>query len=416
MRRLGPRARLVGTLLWLVMIGALTLTPAPDQVARVAETPWTCLACGDGSSTDILLNLALFAPLGLLLGAQAWRWLRVALLACVISATIEIVQGNLLAGRDASLSDVLANTLGAIIGWHAVPVLHQAARPTRRFAASATGLLLVITTLLWLGTGIGLKPSLSQHRPWVGQPLRVWAGHDPFRGRFVEASFDGIGVEDDPLASVPPHPDSLDVALVVTSADTTPPARKVSLLRIVDGKGKSQLSLTARGGDLLVDFPLRSSRWGFRTPTWSFHDAARIPLATPWRWQVVREPRSIALHSGATGGTAAAERLPLSVGLGWALIHPFAPPVDEQARWWTVLWLASWMAALGWFAGVQGTRVCVGAGGVAIVAFVLTSLATGLPVHAIEIVALLIGYLPLCLLGARTDRVNTKRGATVPAG
>jgi glycopeptide antibiotics resistance protein len=67
---------------------------------------------------EFVANIALFVPLGLLvrlLRPTLWNWWPVALLAVVSSATIEVLQ-LVIPGRVTTLSDVIANTLGALVG------------------------------------------------------------------------------------------------------------------------------------------------------------------------------------------------------------------------------------------------------------------------------------------------------------
>jgi glycopeptide antibiotics resistance protein len=61
-----------------------------------------------------VLNVILFAPLGLLVGW--WRWWSALLIAALLSSAIELVQLVALQ-RVASLGDVAANTLGCALGW-----------------------------------------------------------------------------------------------------------------------------------------------------------------------------------------------------------------------------------------------------------------------------------------------------------
>src|SRR4030095_14675064 len=55
------------------LIVAATLTPRPSQAEFVALTPPWCLICGDLGTVDMLLNLALFVPLGIGLRMAGWR-------------------------------------------------------------------------------------------------------------------------------------------------------------------------------------------------------------------------------------------------------------------------------------------------------------------------------------------------------
>ena len=295
-------------------------------------------------------------------------------------------------------------------GIRTLPMLVQALRPSVRFATNASIMLLAVASLIWLGTGYGVRPSLSGIGPWVGQPVRLWAGHDRFHGRFVGASVNGIVVEDDPLATLPTRLDALDLTLTVRASDTVLPPRKVSLLRIVDGHGKSQLSVTARGPDLLVDFPVVASGWGLRTPAWLFADAARIPADSAWRWRWTAEADRLAMQSGLSGEEGAASALSLSIGLGWLFVHPFAPAVDRHAGGWTALWVGWWMGLLGWFAGRLGWRSTLGCGAAALLSMVTASMLSGIPYRVNE---LLLAAVAFGLSAAATrgmKREQEKRG------
>lgn len=106
---------------WLLVVAVLTLRNDPAAAARVAETPWSCILCGDAGGTDFVLNLLLFLPFGLLARAAGWRLGRLALCALALTIAIEVTQGTLLVGRDAALGDVVANTAGAMVGWWLFP-------------------------------------------------------------------------------------------------------------------------------------------------------------------------------------------------------------------------------------------------------------------------------------------------------
>ena len=74
----------------------------------------------------LALNVLLFVPLGVgvaLLTGRSWWW--VAVLAAVVSGTVEVAQGLWLP-RGATLSDVVTNTAGALLGAGAVNLLARA--------------------------------------------------------------------------------------------------------------------------------------------------------------------------------------------------------------------------------------------------------------------------------------------------
>ena len=137
-RRLGYWLATAG----LAFIFVLTLSPYPEAAARAASTPLTCIVCGDRGGVDVLLNILLFLPLGFGLALADFSWRRVLILALLLSFSIELLQMKAIAGRDASLGDVLTNTFGGgsrrVPGWPLAgprtPAAGQgpAARPGRR--------------------------------------------------------------------------------------------------------------------------------------------------------------------------------------------------------------------------------------------------------------------------------------------
>ncbi|WP_456785713.1 VanZ family protein [Cellulomonas sp. P5_C5] len=74
---------------------------------------------GAGASTpfDVVVNVALFVPLGLYLGllAPSWRWWKVAGAAAAVSLGLEVAQYVLAVGSS-DLTDVVVNTAGALVG------------------------------------------------------------------------------------------------------------------------------------------------------------------------------------------------------------------------------------------------------------------------------------------------------------
>jgi glycopeptide antibiotics resistance protein len=71
-----------------------------------------------GIAVEFIANIVMFVPFGAfvrLLKPTLWNWLPMALLAAASSGAIEVLQ-LLIPGRVSALSDVVANTLGALAG------------------------------------------------------------------------------------------------------------------------------------------------------------------------------------------------------------------------------------------------------------------------------------------------------------
>ena len=124
------RASVVAALL---IIGAATLRPTPGSVAA---GEFHCLNCGAWLQ-DGLNNVLLFAPLGLALGAVGIRASPSVLTALGLSVGVELLQVLAVDGRDAALRDIVANTMGGMIG--ALAWRTRLWWPSSRVAARATG-------------------------------------------------------------------------------------------------------------------------------------------------------------------------------------------------------------------------------------------------------------------------------------
>jgi VanZ family protein len=97
-----------------MLIVIITLTPEPGSSSGTAFfgnlLPRTRHDC-----VDVILNIALFVPLGIALTAARVRSRDACLMAMLLTTGVEVAQ-LWLPGRDASARDILANSLGACLG------------------------------------------------------------------------------------------------------------------------------------------------------------------------------------------------------------------------------------------------------------------------------------------------------------
>lgn len=112
---------------YLIALALIVWLPGEDasRVTGIVATIAEWISAGFGvafdtayTSLEFLANIALFVPFGLLLSASAPKlpWWAVTLAGCATSVLIECVQ-ILLPTRFPTLSDVIANTAGAALGW-----------------------------------------------------------------------------------------------------------------------------------------------------------------------------------------------------------------------------------------------------------------------------------------------------------
>ncbi len=138
-----PRSRPaagVGMVFALGLIALFTLTPTGSLTASVNLDPGAGLAAPWRSPTttvNIVGNLLLFVPLGVLLPAAA-RPLRSPLLlvpaAAAVSALVELTQYAYVPGRAADVNDILLNTAGALAGLLALRTVRMVTDRTLAYA------------------------------------------------------------------------------------------------------------------------------------------------------------------------------------------------------------------------------------------------------------------------------------------
>lgn len=170
---------------------AVTLQAAPQQAGSL---PLTCIFCGDRATADAIANVILFVPLGAALAAAfprsrvAWRW------GPVLSLAIELSQ-RFIAGRDASIGDVITNTAGTLVGWAVWHYVANGARQPapRTWPAAALAFSAVIAGTTWLlqpaptaATYYGMwTPSLGQLAFYRGRVLSAAIDSVPLRPLFL---------------------------------------------------------------------------------------------------------------------------------------------------------------------------------------------------------------------------------------
>ena len=112
----------IASVAWIALVLAVTLLPAPWP-PNAAEAPfgvlnpstWTAVATWrDGTMFEFIANVAMFVPIGLIAARYLRGWMRI-LGPIALTVGIEIVQIPL-ADRISDPRDLIANTIGALIG------------------------------------------------------------------------------------------------------------------------------------------------------------------------------------------------------------------------------------------------------------------------------------------------------------
>ena len=98
------------------IILAATLPPQPEWPGADRQILGAPLPGSRAGWFDVAQNIALYAPLGLVLGANGWRLLHVCSAATLIALATELVQ-FVIPGRSPTLRDVFVNGAGALTGY-----------------------------------------------------------------------------------------------------------------------------------------------------------------------------------------------------------------------------------------------------------------------------------------------------------
>ncbi|HET8634748.1 MAG TPA: VanZ family protein [Gemmatimonadales bacterium] len=334
------RSGLILTGMAVALIGGLTLVPLPRQLAQAAATPWYCVICGDRGMVDVLLNVALFVPLGVALGALGLRPRRALLAGFLLALAIELLQATLVLGRDPSLSDVLTNSCGTFLG----AFLGLAAPTLWRPSVARAQQLGLVASLGWLAM-VGLSGWLLTEDPADGPAQLLQAPTEPFLDQFA-------GVIQSARADEVSGSRSLH-ATVVTAGLT---GRLAPVLELRDGQRFPLASLGQLGQKPVFSWRLHATRTLFRTPAVRVYGGV-LPdgavLATldggktgPMLWT-----------AGTVNGERHAATLALTPGLGWMLLLPLNYPFDLYSEWTSALWVAVPLLLVGFWAGRARMRL-----------------------------------------------------------
>jgi hypothetical protein len=340
----------------LLAIAVATLTPSNGP--PVTGSQW-CIACGELGALDVIANVVLFLPFGFAL-TRATNG-RVAVFVCfVTTVVVEAMQVRIVPGRDASLGDVVANSLGGLLG--AQLAIHGARLlgPTRR---TATGLALgwcAVFGAIGAATAWGLTQAPVARSLWIQwRPER--AGYEPFTGRLLSFEVDGIDLPTGYPAPVFGLAHELMSeewhATVRIDRDGLTLGRAV-LVRVSE-EYALPLMIEQFGWDLTCVRRVRSATLRFRSPRFALHSALRMKSGVhhPDIVQLRCARRGTTMVLSSQAGSARDEQvMRLSPSLGWALLSPFDVPLSGRTTWLGSLWLIAIAFPIGywWSASLSG--------------------------------------------------------------
>jgi hypothetical protein len=335
----------------LALIAAATLVPAPRETW---QHDFWCIRCGGSyDPVELVLNVLLFVPFGLVLRAAGVRAWLAGVVIVATTASIETLQFFVIVGRDGSIRDCLTNAIGGLVGFVAQPHAHVLWRgngaPSRRLAW--------VASLLWIGhaamASVLFRPSATPHR-YYSQVAPELGQFDQFGGTVLSASMDGARVEstklDLALETQVRAADSIALAAAVISGPLK--SRVAPIVNVVDAEGNEIAILAQQRTALVFQARTKGQNVGFYAPAVVINDVFdATPSAAPKPMLLAgfRREQSLRLRVTVAPSQVREGRLTLSPGLGWALWWPHDYPGRTALIWGTAVWIFVSVALIGFW-------------------------------------------------------------------
>lgn len=319
-------------------IGVMTLLPA--RPSRTLAT--LCLFCGPQGGVDFVLNTVLFVPLGIGLRWFLEDWKRPVVLGGLTTLFVETLQFRFVPGRDASLGDLVANTLGTAIGaWLAIAGirwLSASGRTARQLAAASA----VLSSGIFAVSAWFLLPAETRYPQFVQwtpqRPNTV-----PFFGHVRAVELNGSAIRNE--ETLPAHRLISDrrISVRVTVRGPVPVASPRAIIAHMADRDEEGFSLSQRGDDLLFRTHTRGASFRFRPLVVEAANAFSRANSDSGEISIdaVSEPRAMVARTS-HAGTETQVTLRRTVGLGWAILFPW--DLALTPAFWPIS--AAWLAVL----------------------------------------------------------------------
>ena len=183
-----PRGR--GLAVVLTALPILLLTLVPGAYAPREELSLLCVVCGWRGTSDAILNVVLFVPFGLALGALGGTARRALAVGFAFSLAIELLQ-FVVPNRNPGLGDLIYNALGSALGAtlyfkRAGLIARDEPRRARGFTRiwGLAGILILVAQVWLLGPAIPKRQHLWEWTPETDYGTR-------YEATVVETAIDG---------------------------------------------------------------------------------------------------------------------------------------------------------------------------------------------------------------------------------
>lgn len=350
------RAGLLLSIASLIAIAFATLLPQPPG----AVESHLCVICGSFGSVDAILNVVLFAPLGIGLALYGLRGRNAVLAICALSAGIEITQFLLIPGRDSTLGDVITNTAGGAIGFmiarYAAVWLRPLPLTATKLAAGFAAVWLTIQAITSFGFAVWLPSS-----QYYGQLARTLGHFAVFSGVVLGAQIGNARIANTRLENSAEVRDELlhgaEVAATVVPAVT--PNGIAPIVRVVDSRGREIALIAQQGRDYLFGIRTGAAGLRLRQPYFAlgrvFRGVERGDLA-------IDDTLSLAADYDSQDASLTAQRdharygrrIRVTSSLGWVMVMPFQWAIEgtpaEAAI--SMLWIAFLLLPTAYWASI----------------------------------------------------------------
>jgi VanZ family protein len=328
---------------WLATLGflgiaAATLMPTADEAGPTR----LCILCGEFGGADFALNILLFIPFGLGLGLLVRGRVALAAVVCLTCA-IELAQLHLIPGRDATVGDVVANSLGGFIGimsgrhWRA---LIAPSEPVRRLLlACALGMLMLFGCI----TAYSVRPAPTR-LTYYGQLARQLGSNLPYPGEILRAAVGSVRIPDVRLQNSAALDTALQqgdaISLTVLPHGIT--SWQSPVMRVADESATEILAVSAQRDRALFGIRTGADELRLRPYVVSLPNAfgVGVPVSIEARWL-----QGIATVQAHRGSDVQRGTVRFGPQTGWRLFMPWT--VQSGSHTWEMLADAVWMIMLG---------------------------------------------------------------------
>jgi len=360
---LGMTRLFVGRTLVIISAAAIAFATLTPNAGSPRFDP-LCVVCGELGGVDVVLNVLLFLPLGLGLALAGGRPLGAIGGMFSASLTIELLQLFVIPGRDATIGDVLMNSMGGALGFAIGAHLESLVQPRGRAGVT----LLLAWSVVWLVVqsiaAYSLAPALTRSRYYGQIAADLGETLSAFPGEVLKPMVGSVAIPDRELpdngvrellllpqgsliqATVIPRGCPMTTAGIVRIADAD--MREIALLAQDD----ADLVFGVRSGAEVLR--LRPMRYRLRHV---FGPGSNCVLVGDTILIQGRYTRTTVLVRAVARGRIAEDTIAPTVSQGWRLFLPMQTYIDSgrQGAALTAMWLFILMMPAGYW-GLYAAR------------------------------------------------------------